>query len=78
MTTGPEYYVRLGRVGNAIYVIMIALAIMAFLLSLLGNLPKATTAQDTVIYVVGSALQSLAIWGIGWAIRWALGGEPAK
>jgi hypothetical protein len=78
MTTGPEYYGRLGRVGNAIYVIMIALAIIAFLLSILGNLPKATTAQDTVIYVVGSALMSLVIWGIGWAIRWALGGGPAK
>jgi hypothetical protein len=69
MTTGPEYYGRPGRVGNAIYVIMIALAIIAFLLSILGNLPKATTAQDTV---------SLVIWGIGWAIRWALGGGPAK
>jgi hypothetical protein len=31
----------MGRIGNAIYVTTIALAIMAFLLSVLGNLSRA-------------------------------------
>jgi hypothetical protein len=68
----------MARLGNASYVTMIALAIMAFLLSVLGNLSIAKTAQDIVIYVVGAALMSLAIWGIGWVIRYVLGGGPAK
>ena len=74
----PKPYSRLGRLGNAIYLTMIALAIMAFLLSVLGNLSRAPTWLDFVIYVIGAVLMCLAIWGIGWVIRYVLGGGPAR
>jgi hypothetical protein len=78
MTIGPEHYGPLGRVGNAIYVIAIALAIMFFLLSVWGNINTASTVQDVVIDVGGAAVMSLGLWGLAWVIRWALGGGPAK
>ena len=73
-TIGPEHYGCLGRVGNAIYVTLIALAILAFALSVSGSLGKA----DMVMNLTFAALVSLALWGAGWVIRWALGGGPAK
>src|SRR5262245_5716013 len=73
-TKGPEAYRPLGRVGNAIYVIMIALAIFGFLLSVMGNLGRA----DMVVNLIVAALACVAFWGLGWVIRRVLGGGPAK
>jgi hypothetical protein len=62
----------MARIGNAIYVTAIALAIFSFILSLLGNWSLGLE------YVIGDVLLSLAIWGVGWVIRWVLGGGPVR
>jgi hypothetical protein len=74
----PKPYTRLGRLGNAIYVTAIAVAIFCFILALMGMGSTVSTPLDMAIYVAPAALFSLALWGIGWVIRYVLGGGPAK